>query len=71
MSIMYCPLHDLRWDSDKKEECPACENEEPKHEPTDYCGFDRNSSLSNDTYVCNCGWPFGGNDAALSETKEK
>ena len=29
MSIIYCELHDLRWDSDMKDECPACENEPP------------------------------------------
>ena len=27
MSIIYCERHDLRWDSDRKDECPACENE--------------------------------------------
>ena len=26
------------------------------HVPTDQCGFDRNSSISEDTYVCTCGW---------------
>ena len=26
------------------------------HEPTDECGFDRNASHSEDTYVCTCGW---------------
>ena len=25
MSIIYCEMHDLRWDSDKKERCPQCE----------------------------------------------
>ena len=27
MSIIYCEKHDLKWDSDFKPECPACENE--------------------------------------------
>lgn len=27
MSIIYCERHDLKWDSDRKDECPACENE--------------------------------------------
>ena len=27
MSIIYCEKHDLRWDSDFKSECPACESE--------------------------------------------
>ena len=27
MSIMYCEKHDTRWDSDKLEDCPLCENE--------------------------------------------
>jgi len=26
------------------------------HVQTDRCGFDRNSSISEDTYVCDCGW---------------
>ena len=26
MSIMYCEKHDRRWDSDKLEICPLCEN---------------------------------------------
>ena len=30
MSIIYCERHDLRWDSDLKDECPACENEHPQ-----------------------------------------
>ena len=29
MSIIYCEKHDRRWDSDKLEECPLCENEHP------------------------------------------
>ena len=33
-------------------------DEQPEHEYTEHCGFDRNGSLSNDTYVCTCGWPF-------------
>jgi len=30
------------------------------HPQTDKCGFDRNSSISEDRYVCMCGWadPF-------------
>jgi len=31
MSIIYCDKHDLKWDSDFKSECPACENEEKTH----------------------------------------
>lgn len=27
-----------------------------EHVQTDRCGFDRNSSISEDTYVCDCGW---------------
>ena len=27
MSIIYCERHDLKWDSDFKDECPACEND--------------------------------------------
>lgn len=27
MSIIYYEQHDLKWDSDRKDECPACENE--------------------------------------------
>lgn len=27
MSIIYCEKHDRRWDSDRLEECPECENE--------------------------------------------
>ena len=27
MSIIYCEKHDRRWDSDKLDECPLCENE--------------------------------------------
>ena len=27
MSIMYCEKHDRRWDSDRLEMCPICENE--------------------------------------------
>lgn len=27
-----------------------------KHVATDHCSFDRSSSISEDTYVCNCGW---------------
>ena len=27
MSIIYCDKHSLKWDSDFKSECPACENE--------------------------------------------
>ncbi len=30
MSIIYCERHDLKWDSDRKDECPACENEPPQ-----------------------------------------
>ena len=30
MSIMYCEKHDRRWDSDKLDDCPLCENEEWK-----------------------------------------
>ena len=30
MSIICCERHDLRWDSDLKDECPACENEHPQ-----------------------------------------
>jgi hypothetical protein len=26
------------------------------HVQTDRCGFDRNASLTEDTYVCTCGW---------------
>lgn len=26
------------------------------HRQTDRCGFDRNSSISEDRYVCDCGW---------------
>ena len=32
MSIIYCEQHDLKWDSDRKDECPACENEPPLEE---------------------------------------
>ena len=28
MSIMYCEKHDRKWDSDKLDECPLCENSE-------------------------------------------
>lgn len=31
----------------------------PPHKQTGLCDFDRSSSLSCDTYVCACGWPFG------------
>ncbi len=27
-----------------------------KHVETDKCGFDRNGSLSLNTYACDCGW---------------
>ena len=27
MSIIYCERHSIKWDSDRKDECPACENE--------------------------------------------
>ena len=27
MSIIYCEKHGIKWDSDFKSECPACENE--------------------------------------------
>ena len=27
MSIIYCEKHDRRWDSDRLEMCPVCENE--------------------------------------------
>ena len=27
MSIIYCDKHDIRWDSDFKEQCPACESD--------------------------------------------
>ena len=30
MSIIYCEQHNLKWDSDLKDECPACENEHPQ-----------------------------------------
>ena len=30
MSIIYCEKHDRRWDSDKLDECPLCENEHPE-----------------------------------------
>ena len=26
MSIIYCEAHDRRWDSDRLEVCPLCEN---------------------------------------------
>lgn len=26
---MYCEKHDIRWDSDTKEQCPSCEQEQP------------------------------------------
>lgn len=26
------------------------------HAHTDQCGFDRSSSIQEDTYVCTCGW---------------
>jgi len=26
------------------------------HQETDQCGFDRESSMSEDCYVCTCGW---------------
>ena len=32
MSIIYCELHGLNWDSDKRSECPACENEHAEDE---------------------------------------
>ena len=28
MSIIYCEKHDRRWDSDKLDDCPLCENED-------------------------------------------
>lgn len=31
MSIIYCEKHDRRWDSDKLDECPQCENEPQAH----------------------------------------
>ena len=30
MSIIYCEKHDRRWDSDRLEMCPVCENEPEK-----------------------------------------
>ena len=27
MSIILCPKHERKWDSDKLDECPLCENE--------------------------------------------
>ena len=27
MSIIYCEKHDRRWDSDRLDMCPVCENE--------------------------------------------
>lgn len=33
MSIMYCEKHDRRWDSDKLDECPECENEPQVEKP--------------------------------------
>ena len=27
MSIIYCEKHDIRWDSDFKEQCPQCESD--------------------------------------------
>ena len=30
MSIIYCEKHDRRWDSDRLEMCPECENEPEK-----------------------------------------
>lgn len=35
MSIIYCELHGLNWDSDKRSECPACENEHAEDEEVD------------------------------------
>lgn len=42
--------------------CPAgaAPYNEPPHKETDLCGFDRDASHSNDTYVCTCGWPYSG-----------
>jgi hypothetical protein len=28
MSIIYCEKHDLKWDSDRREDCPSCEESE-------------------------------------------
>ena len=33
MSIIYCEKHARRWDSDFREDCPICENEEKPIEP--------------------------------------
>lgn len=33
---------------------PALNTNEHAH--TDKCGFDRNASISEDNYVCMCGW---------------
>lgn len=33
-----------------------------KHHVTDACGFDRNASHAEDTYVCTCGYRSGGKD---------
>ena len=30
MSIIYCKKHSQKWDSDRVDECPVCENEHPE-----------------------------------------
>jgi hypothetical protein len=38
------------------------------HPHTDQCGFDRNSSISEDTYVCMCGWRASNAAGQVPET---
>lgn len=39
-----------------------------EHKQTDQCGFDRNASISEDTYVCTCGWRSSEPSEKVSET---
>lgn len=44
------------WIMAHSEPMPYGIGDKPGHVHTEKCGFDRNSSISEDRYVCDCGW---------------
>ena len=37
MSIIFCDKHSVKWDSDKLDECPKCENEPEEKKEKEEC----------------------------------
>lgn len=54
MSIFYCERHDRRWDSDKLEECPLCENEQVEEYASDLYDCPIHGKLGGENYCPRC-----------------